>query len=108
MQIRGIAGRDFCPKRSRANRIPSLSIRPSSTRFSPAATRSGRYSNRSAAISIPFARQIVVVEGPVHYNRPQEPDRPTIYTPLRDASRATLNVRAGDLARCDRLAARAD
>ena len=94
MEIRWIAGRDFLPEETAHGSASVIVNQAFVEAFLPGKNPLGEIFDTIGDDPTPVRHQIVGIAGTVHYNRLREPDRPTIYTPLRDATRATLNIRA--------------
>ena len=92
MQIRWIAGRDFLPEEiardSDSVMVNQAFVDTFLGRNSPIGLVFE--SLRGKLAPAPLRRQIVGVVGTIHYNRPREPDRPTILHP------AARRLRRGD------------
>jgi len=99
MRIRWIAGRDFLPEEISGDSESVIVNQAFVDAFLGRNNPIGLVfeSLRGKLAPAPLRRQIVGVVGTIHYNRPREPDHPTIYTPLRDVSGATLNVSANSM-----------
>ena len=94
MQIRWIAGRDFLPEEIARGSASVIVNQAFVEAFLPGKNPIGEIFDTMGDDPNPVRHQIIGVAGTIHYNRLREPDPPTIYTPLRDATRATLNIRA--------------
>ncbi|HEY1340959.1 MAG TPA: ADOP family duplicated permease, partial [Bryobacteraceae bacterium] len=95
MQIRWIAGRDFLPEEIAAN-SPSVIVNQAFVhQFLPGRNPIGQRFEKLTDDPDPVPQQIIGVVGNARYNNPREPEGPSIYSPLRDAARATLNIRPG-------------
>ncbi len=94
MQIRWIAGRDFLPEEIARGSASVIVNQAFVEAFLPGKNPLGEIFDTIGDDPNPVRHQIVGIAGTVHYNRLREPDRPTIYTALRDVARATLNIRA--------------
>ncbi len=95
MQIRWIAGRDFLPEEIASN-SPSVIVNQAFVdTFLPGQDPIGRPFEKLTDDPDPVRQQIIGVVANVRYNNLREPEAPAIYTPLRDVSGATLNVRTG-------------
>ncbi len=94
MQIRWIAGRDFLPEEILRGSASVIVNQAFVDAFLPGKNPLGEMFDTIGEDPNPVRRQIVGVAATIHYNNLREPDRPSIYTPLRDATRATVNVRA--------------
>jgi predicted permease len=94
MQIRWIAGRDFLPEEIARGSDSAIVNQAFVDAFLPGKNPLGESFDTIGDSPNPVRHQIVGIAGTIHYNNLREPDRPTIYTPLRDAARATLNIRA--------------
>jgi predicted permease len=98
MQIRWIAGRDFLPEEIAAN-SPSVIVNQAFVdKFLPGQDAIGQRFEKLTDDPDPVPQQIIAVVGNVRYNNLREPEQPSIYTPLRDAARATLNIRTASKA----------
>ena len=95
MQIRWIAGRDFLPEEIVHGSDSVIVNQAFVDTFLAGSDALGDVFDTIGDDRKPVRRQIVGVAGTIRYNNLREPDRPTIYTPLRDASRSVLNVRTG-------------
>jgi len=94
MQIRWIAGRDFLPEEIARGSASVIVNQAFVEAFLPGKNPIGEIFDTMGDDPNPVRHQVIGVAGTIHYNRLREPDPPTIYTPLRDARRATLNIRA--------------
>ncbi len=93
MQIRWIAGRDFLPEEIAAT-SPSVIVNQAFVdKFLPGQNPIGQRFDKLTDDPEPHRQQIVGVVANARYNNLREPDRPSIYTPLRDVAGATLNIR---------------
>jgi putative ABC transport system permease protein len=97
MQIHWIAGRDFLPEEIARGSASVIVNQAFVEAFLPGKNPIGEIFDTIGDDPNPVRHQIIGVAGTIHYNRLREPDLPTIYTPLRDATRATLNIRAGSI-----------
>jgi putative ABC transport system permease protein len=95
MQSHWIAGRDFLPEEIARGSVSVIVNQAFVDAFLPGKDALGESFETIGDGPNPVRHQVIGVAGTIHYNRLREPDRPTIYTPLRDATRATLNIRAG-------------
>jgi predicted permease len=101
MRIRWIAGRDFFPEEigcGRCNRAsaksPAVIVNQAFVdKFMPGRNPVGQRFEKFGDDPDPVPQQIVGVVGNSRYNNLREPAGPTIYTPLSDATTATLNIR---------------
>ncbi len=94
MQIRWIAGRDFLPEEIARGSAPVIVNQAFVDAFLPGKNPLGEIFDTSGVDDPnPVRRQIVGVAATVHYNNLREPEHPSIYSPLRDASRSVLNIR---------------
>ncbi len=95
MRIRWIAGRDFLPEEI-ASDSPSVIVDQAFVdKYLGGRNPIGETFEKLTDNPEPIRQRIVGVVGNIRYNNLREPERPSIYTPLRDAGGATLNVRAG-------------
>lgn len=94
MRIRWISGRDFLPEEIARGSESVIVNQAFADTFVPGQDPLGVVFDTLGDDPKPVRHQIVGVVATTHYNRPSEPDRPTIYTPLTAAAGATLNVRA--------------
>jgi predicted permease len=93
MQIRWIAGRDFLPEEI-ARPTDSVIVNQAFVdTYLGAQNPIGVTFEKLSDDPKPVRCQIVGVAGTIHYNNLREEDRPTIYSPMRDAARGVLNVR---------------
>ncbi len=98
MQIRWIAGRDFLPEEIAANAPLVIVNQAFVDQFFPRQNPIGQAFDKIADNRKPVRQQIIGVVANVRYNNLREPERPSIYTPLRDIAGATLNIRTGSRA----------
>jgi len=95
MQIRCIAGRDFLPEEIASN-SPSVIVNQAFVdKFLQGRNPIGQPFEKLTDDPDPIRQQIIGVVANVRYNNLREPEHPSIYTPLRDAAGATLNIRTG-------------
>ena len=93
MRIGWIAGRDFRPEEI-AGDSPAVIVNQAFVdKFYKGQNPIGQTFLKLTDDPDPIRQQIIGVAGNARYNNPREPEGPTIYTPLRDAAGATLNVR---------------
>jgi putative ABC transport system permease protein len=98
MRIRWIAGRDFLPEEIAA-RSPSVIVNQAFVdKFFPGQNPIGQRFDKITDDPVPVPQQIIGVVANARYNNLREPEQPSIYTPLRYAAGATLNVRTGSAA----------
>jgi len=98
MQIRRIAGRDFLPQEL-SGPSPSVIVNQAfADRFFPHDDATGKTFVKLTDDPDPIPQQIVGVVANVRYNNLRETAGPTIYSPLREAAGATLNVRTASRA----------
>jgi len=93
MKIRWIAGRDFLPEEIARNSSSVIVNQAFVDQFLPHQDAIGREFVKLTDDPDPISQHIVGVVANVRYNNLRETERPAIYTPLRDAAGATLNVR---------------
>ncbi|MDQ2839865.1 MAG: FtsX-like permease family protein [Acidobacteriota bacterium] len=94
MRIPHIAGRDFLPEEI-GNGSSSVIVNQAFVdKFLPGRNPIGQAFEKIADDPEPVKQRIVGVVANARFNNLREPERPTIYTPLRDIADATLNVRA--------------
>jgi len=93
MQIRWIAGRDFLPEEIAAKSPAAIVNQAFVDKFLPGQNPIGQRFDKLGDDPDPVPQQIVGVVGNARYNNLREPEGPTIYTPLADATAATLNIR---------------
>lgn len=99
MQIRWIAGRDFLPEEIAAAKSASVIVnRAFVDKYFPEQNPIGQRFDKINDEPDASPQQIVGVVGNARYNNLREPERPTIYTPLRYVAGATLNVRTSSKA----------
>jgi hypothetical protein len=94
MRIRWISGRDFLPEEITRGSESVIVNQAFADTFVPGQDSLGAVFDTLGDDPKPVRHRIVGVVATTRYNRPSEPDRPTIYTPLTAAAGATLNVRA--------------
>lgn len=94
MRIRWIAGRDFLPEEFARPTDSVIVNQAFAGTFFGGGNPIGETFEAIGDRGDPVRHQIVGVCGTIRYNNLREPDRPTFYAPLTDASRAVLNVRA--------------
>jgi predicted permease len=93
MRIRWIAGRDFLPEEI-AGHSPSVIVNQAFVdKFMPGRNPIGQRFDKLGDDPDPIPQQIVGVVANFRYNNLRENQGPSVYTPLRDAARATLNIR---------------
>jgi predicted permease len=98
MQIRWIAGRDFLPEEI-ATHSPSVIVNQAfADKFCAAQNPIGQTFVKLTDDPDPVPQQIVGVVADIRYNNLREPEGPAIYSPLRDAAGATLNIRTASKA----------
>jgi hypothetical protein len=98
MQIRWIAGRDFLPEEVATN-SPSVIVNQAFVdKFLRGQNPIGRTFVKLGDDPDPVPQQIVGVVANARYNNLREPEGPSIYSPLRDAAGATLNIRTASKA----------
>ena len=98
MQIRWIAGRDFLPEEIAAN-SPSVIVNQAFVnKFYPNQNPIGQTFDKLTDDPDPIPQQVVGVVANIRYNNLREPEGPSIYSPLRDAAGATLNIRTASKA----------
>lgn len=95
MQIRWIAGRDFLAEEIARNSDAVVVNEAFVNTFLAGKNALGAIFDTIGDDPNPIHHRIIGVAGTIHYNNLREPDRPTVYTPLWDATGATLNVRVG-------------
>jgi len=100
MRIRWIAGRDFLPEETGCGRCNRTSASPSVIvnqafidKFMPGRNPIGQGFDKVGDDPDPVPQRIVGVVANARYNNLREPEGPTIYAPLADATTATLNIR---------------
>jgi predicted permease len=93
MRIRWIAGRDFLPEEVAANSEAVIVNQAFVDKFFRGQNPIGQRFEKLTDDPDPVRQQIVGVVGNARYNNLREPERPSLYTPLRDAAGATLNIR---------------
>ena len=93
MRIRWIAGRDFLPEEFAANAPAVIVNQAFVDKFLPGHNPIGQRFLKLTDDPDPVPQQIVGVVANARYNNLREPAGPSIYTPLRDAATATLNIR---------------
>jgi predicted permease len=101
MRIRWIAGRDFLPEEigcGRCNRIhsksPAVIVNQAFVdKLLAGRNPIGQRFDKFGDDPDPVPQQIVGVVSNARCNNVREPEGPTLYTPLSDASTATLNIR---------------
>jgi hypothetical protein len=93
MRIRWIAGRDFLPEEIAAKSQAVIVNQAFVDKFLPGQNPIGRTFDKLTDDPDPIPQQIVGVVANIRYNNLREPEGPSIYTPLRDAAGATLNIR---------------
>jgi predicted permease len=93
MGIRRIAGRDFFREEGDRATESVIVNQAFVDQFLPGSDLIGRQFEKLTDDPDPVRQQIVGVVGNALWNNLREPDRPTIYSPLRDAAGATLSVR---------------
>ncbi len=98
MQIRWIAGRDFLPEEIAANSASVIVNQAFVDKFLPGRNPIGVKFEKLTDDPDPVPQQIVGVAANIRYNNLREPEQPSIYTPLRDAAGATLNIRTASRA----------
>ena len=94
MQIRRIAGRDFLPEEIASNSQSVIVNQAFVDKFLPGQDPIGQQFEKMGDDPDPVRQQIIGVVGNARYNNLREPERPSIYTPLRNLAGATLNIRA--------------
>ena len=99
MKIRWIAGRDFLPEEIARDSDSVIVNQTFVETFLAGRNSLGQVFHTIGDDGKPVRREIVGVAGSIHYNNLREPDEPTIYTPLHDAARAVLSVRAASNSR---------
>lgn len=93
LAIPWVSGRDFLPHEI-ANRSDAVIVNQAFVdRFLAGRDPVGQQFERLADEPAPVRQRIVGVVANTRWNNLREPDQPTIYTPLRGAAGATLNVR---------------
>jgi predicted permease len=100
MRIRWIAGRDFFPEEIGCGRCSRTSAKSPAVivnqafvdKFMPGRNPIGQRFDKFGDDPDPVPQQIVGVVANARYNNPREPEGPSIYTPLADATTATLNI----------------
>jgi putative ABC transport system permease protein len=95
MQIRWIAGRDFLPEEIASNSSSVIVNQAFVDKFLAGQNAIGQHFVKLTDDPDPVPQQIVGVVANVRYNNLREPERPSIYTPLRQVAGATLNIRTG-------------
>jgi predicted permease len=93
MQIRWIAGRDFLPEEIASNSQSVIVNQAFVDKFLHGQDPIGQQFDKIGDDPDPIRQQIIGVVGNARYNNLREPERPSIYTPLRNLAGATLNVR---------------
>ncbi len=94
LRIRWIAGRDFLPEEIARGAAPVIVNQAFAGTFLPGRNPIGQTFEKIGDNSVPARLEIVGVVDTIRYNNLRELDYPSIYTPLRDISRATVNIRA--------------
>ncbi len=95
LQIRWIAGRDFLPEEIAAKSPAVIVNQAFIDKFLPGQNAIGQRFEKFGDAPNSVPQQIIGVVANARYNNPREPDRPSIYTPLRSVAGATLNIRTG-------------
>ncbi|HLJ48164.1 MAG TPA: ABC transporter permease [Bryobacteraceae bacterium] len=95
MRIRRIAGRDFLPEEIASDSASVIVNQAFVNQYLRGRNPIGETFEKLSDNPEPMRQRIVGVVGNIRYNNLRETERPSIYTPLRDAAGATLNVRAG-------------
>ncbi|HEV2690905.1 MAG TPA: ABC transporter permease [Bryobacteraceae bacterium] len=98
MQIRWVAGRDFLPEEIANNSSSVIVNQAFVDKFLPGQNPIGQQFAKLSDDPEPTPQQIVGVVANVRYNNLRESEGPQIYTPLRNVSGATLNIRTGSSA----------
>lgn len=93
MQIRWIAGRDFLPEEIASNSRSVIVNQAFVDKFLHGQDPIGQQFEKMGDDPDPVRQQIIGVVGNARYNNLREPERPSIYTPLRNLAGATLNIR---------------
>jgi predicted permease len=101
LRIRWIAGRDFLPEEIGCGRCDRTSAKSSAVivnqafvdKFLSGQNPVGQRFDKFGDDPDPVPQQIVGVVANARYNNLREPEGPTIYAPLSDATTANLNVR---------------
>jgi predicted permease len=93
MQIRRISGRDFLPGEIGSGSSPVIVNQAFVDKFLRGRNAIGHVFEKISDDPTPVKQQIVGVVANSRFNNLREPERPTIYTPLRDIAGATLNIR---------------
>jgi putative ABC transport system permease protein len=97
MQIRWIAGRDFLPEEIAANSQSVIVNQAFVDKFFPGQNPLGQRFEKLTDDPDPVPQQIVGVVANARYNNLREPEGPSIYSPLRQVTGASLNVRTGSM-----------
>ena len=93
MKIRWIAGRDFGTEEM-ASPSPAVIVNQAFVKkFLAGRDPIGQVFEKISDDPTPVKQQIVGVVANARYNNLREPERPSIYTPLREVAGGTLNVR---------------
>ena len=98
MQIRWIAGRDFLPEEIAAHSPAVIVNQAFVDKFYPGQNPIGQTFDKLTDDPDPVPQRIVGVVANIRYNNLREPAGPSMYTPLRDAAGATLNIRTASRA----------
>lgn len=93
LEIRWVAGRDFLPEEIARNSPAVIVNQAFADKFLPGQKTIGQRFDKFGDEPDPVPQQIVGVVANARYNNLRELAGPSIYTPLRDASGATLNIR---------------
>src|SRR5579862_4055765 len=95
MQVRWIAGRDLLPEEIAGNSPVVIVNQAFVDKFLPGQNPIGQsfYKTGDEPEPDPLPQRIVGVVANFRYNNLRQPQGPSIYTPLRDAAGATLNIR---------------
>jgi predicted permease len=93
MRMRWIAGRDFLPQEIAGHTPAAIVNQAFVDKFLPGRDPIGQRFYKLGDDPDPVAQQIVGVVANARYNNLREPEGPSLYTPLRDAPTATLNIR---------------
>ena len=93
MQIRWIAGRDFLPEEVGTGSSAVIVNQAFVNKFLGGRNPIGQVFEKITDDPTPMKERIVGVVANARYNNPREPEGPSIYTPLREAAGATLNIR---------------
>jgi predicted permease len=93
MQIRWIAGRDFLPEEIASNSRSVIVNQAFVDKFLHGQDPIGQQFDKLGDDPDPVRHEIIGVVGNARYNNLREPERPSLYTPLRNLAGATLNIR---------------